>query len=107
MEFTFEGTGKLNRIDTYTSKAGKTILTLIVETDGQYPQLIPFKVFGRLAETATWKPGAALRIEGRLGGREWNNKVYGDNVANVVEVVEAAKEPQTQLPVGEEDDTPF
>ena len=49
-EFTFQGQGTLQRIDTFTSKAGKTILTLICETQGQYPQLVPIKVFGRLAE---------------------------------------------------------
>jgi hypothetical protein len=44
-EFTFQGQGTLQRIDTFTSKAGKTILTLICETQGQYPQLVPIKVY--------------------------------------------------------------
>jgi len=52
-EFTFQGQGTLQRIDTFVSKAGKTILTLICETQGQYPQLVPIKVFGRLAEQAS------------------------------------------------------
>src|SRR5436190_18536527 len=87
-DFTFRGQGKLKRIDTFTSKAGKPILTLIFETEGQYPQLVPIKVFGRLAEeAAAWKPGAVLAVTGRLGGRDWNGKVYGDNVATTVEVV--------------------
>lgn len=86
--FTFQGTGKLARIDTFTSKAGKQIITLIFEEGGQYPQLIPIKVFGRLAEFATeWKVGDVLEVEGRLGGRDWNGKVYGDTIAQSVEVV--------------------
>jgi single-stranded DNA-binding protein len=87
-EFNFQGQGTLKRIDTFTSKAGKTILTLICETDGQYPQLVPIKVFGRLAEqAASWKPGMVLSVSGRLGGRDWQGKVFGDIVANSVEVV--------------------
>ncbi len=87
-EFTFQGEGTLLRIDTFVSKAGKSILTLVFETKGQYPQLVPIKVFGRLAEqAASWKPGAILSVNGRLGGRDWNGKVYGDIVATSVEVV--------------------
>src|SRR5690349_819893 len=96
-DFTFHGQGTLLRIDTFTSKAGKPILTLIFETKGQYPQLIPIKVFGRLAEqAAAWKPGAVLAVNGRLGGRDWNGKVYGDIIANSVEVVGdvAAEDPR-------------
>jgi hypothetical protein len=90
-EFTFRGQGTLKRIDTFVSKAGKSILTLIFETEGQYPQLVPIKVFGRLAEQASaWKPGMVLAVTGRLGGRDWNGKVYGDNVANTVEIVGGA-----------------
>ena len=87
------GRGTLKRIDTFVSKAGKPILTLIFEIEGQYPQVIPIKVFGRLAEeAAAWKPGSVLAVTGRLGGRDWNGKVYGDNVATHVDVVSAAEE---------------
>src|SRR5262245_39868326 len=87
-EFTFQGEGTLLRVDSFVSKAGKSILTLVFETKGQYPQLIPIKVFGRLAEqAAAWKPGALLSVTGRLGGRDWQGKVYGDNVATSVEIV--------------------
>jgi single-stranded DNA-binding protein len=92
-DFTFQGQGTLLRVDTFVSKAGKPILTLIFETKGQYPQLIPIKVFGRLAErAAAWKPGAVLAVNGRLGGRDWQGKVYGDIIANSVEVVDAGAE---------------
>jgi len=113
-DFTFQGQGTLKRIDTFVSKAGKPILTLIFETGGQYPQLIPIKVFGRLAdEAAAWKPGSVLAVTGRLGGRDWNGKVYGDNVAINVDVVTAANEgdagppPDDDVPPPGDDDVPF
>jgi single-stranded DNA-binding protein len=111
-EFTFQGQGTLKRIDTFVSKAGKSILTLIFETQGQYPQLVPIKVFGRLAEQASaWKPGAVLSVTGRLGGRDWNGKVYGDNVATSIEVMSGddradGPPPHDGPPVGD-DDVPF
>jgi single-stranded DNA-binding protein len=98
-DFTFRGQGTLKRIDTFVSKAGKSILTLVFETQGQYPQLVPIKVFGRLAEQASaWKPGSVLAVTGRLGGRDWNGKVYGDNVATSIEVVGGAEERSDGLP---------
>jgi len=113
-DFTFQGQGTLKRIDTFVSKAGKSILTLIFEIQGQYPQLIPIKVFGRLAEQASdWKPGAVLSVTGRLGGRDWNGKVYGDNVATSIEVVSGADDKDLGTPPGHDapppsdDDVPF
>ncbi len=119
-EFTFQGEGTHLRIDTFVSKAGKSLLTLIFETKGQYPQMVPIKVFGRLAEQAAeWTPGSVLSVSGRLGGCDWQGKVYGDIVANSVEVVtkSAAEdlrgpsgvEPPSDLgapPLGD-DDVPF
>lgn len=113
-DFTFQGQGTLKRVDTFVSKAGKPILTLIFETEGQYPQVIPIKVFGRLAEeAATWKPGSILAVTGRLGGRDWNGKVYGDNVAVTVEVVAGVEQPgdgampEDDVPPPGDDDVPF
>ena len=113
-EFTFQGQGTLKRIDTFVSKAGKSILTLVFEIQGQYPQLIPIKVFGRLAEQASaWKPGAILSVTGRLGGRDWNGKVYGDSVATSIEIVSGADDKDPGLPSGHDapppsdDDVPF
>jgi hypothetical protein len=116
-DFTFQGQGTLKRVDTFVSKAGKSILTLVFETEGQYPQLIPIKVFGRLAEQApSWKPGSVLAVTGRLGGRDWNGKVYGDNVAINIEVIGSAENkddkdgppalPNDLPPLGD-DDVPF
>ena len=113
-EFTFKGQGTLKRVDTFVSKAGKSILTLVFETEGQYPQLGPIKVFGRLAEqAAAWKPGAVLSVTGRLGGRDWNGKVYGDNVATNIEVVGGSGDrddlmpPEREGPPPGDDDVPF
>jgi hypothetical protein len=114
-DFTFQGQGTLKRIDTFVSKAGKSILTLVFEIQGQYPQLIPIKVFGRLAEqAASWKPGSVLSVTGRLGGRDWNGKVYGDSVATSIEIVSAAGEKDDNTPPGHDaapplgdDDVPF
>jgi single-stranded DNA-binding protein len=111
--FKFDGRGKLARIDTFTTKGGKQILTLIFEQGGQYPQVIPIKVFGRLAEEASsWKPGTILEITGRLGGREWQGKCYGEAVAESVEVVGEAQRAlpttgNTASPPPEETDIPF
>jgi single-stranded DNA-binding protein len=88
--FSFEGQGTLDRIDEFTSKAGKTIPTLVIRVGGQWPQLVPVKVFGRCQgsdESEDWQPGVVLRIEGRLGGRDWNGKVYGDIVASSVRII--------------------
>jgi single-stranded DNA-binding protein len=117
-DFTFHGQGTLLRVDTFVSKAGKPILTLIFEIKGQYPQLIPIKVFGRLADqAASWKPGSLLAVSGRLGGRDWQGKVYGDIIANSVEVVgdpasegagsDSSFDPRETPPPPGDDDVPF
>jgi single-stranded DNA-binding protein len=119
-DFTFRGQGTLLRVDTFTSRAGKPILTLIFEIKGQYPQLIPIKVFGRLAEQASaWKPGSVLAVNGRLGGRDWQGKVYGDIIANSVELVgdspaddpggfaNSTSDPREAPPPPSDDDVPF
>jgi single-stranded DNA-binding protein len=117
--FTFQGQGTLLRVDTFVSRAGKPVVTLVFEIKGQYPQLIPIKVFGRLAEQAAkWKPGAVLAVNGRLGGRDWQGKVYGDMIANSVEVVGAGDEesggaesssfdPREAPPPPSDEDAPF
>jgi hypothetical protein len=91
-ENSFNVTGKVERIDTFTTKGGKDIHTIVIGTGGQYPQLIPIKILGRLADRIDeWHKGDVLAIAGRLGGRDWNGKVYGDNVATSVEVIAAGK----------------
>jgi single-stranded DNA-binding protein len=73
---------------------------------------VPIKVFGRLAEQASaWKPGTVLSVSGRLGGRDWQGKVYGDNVANSIEVVNEGTKggdgPRDDEAPHDLDDTPF
>jgi hypothetical protein len=105
----FTLTAKLDRIDRFETKTGKTILTLILDVEGKFPQKVPVKLFGRLAEEfGTCAPGTTLAITGRLGGRDWNGKVYGDNVADTIEVVgEVAQAKGADVPPPSDDDTPF
>jgi single-stranded DNA-binding protein len=112
--FEFSGQGELQRIDKFVSKAGKNILTLIIDVPGQYPQLVPVKVFGRLADSSDqWQPGDKLQISGRLGGRDWNGKVFPDIVATMVEVVSSSgghakhREERASDPPPVDDDVPF
>lgn len=99
--FTFQGKGKLSRIDTFTSKAGRPILTLVFHQDGQWPQWTPIKVFGRMADMASeWKPGDVLEVTGELGGREYQGKVYGDATARTIEVVSQGESHSGAQPVG-------
>lgn len=99
----FDLTGTLNRIERFEAKSGKTMLTLILDVDkgGKYPQLVPVKIFGRTADMAgDWHPGDVLEITGRLGGRDWNGRVFGDIVAESVEVMSG----QQELPTGKQSD---
>lgn len=93
----FDLTGTLNRIDRFETKAGKTMLTLILDVDkgSKYPQICPVKIFGRTADMASdWHAGDVLEITGRLGGRDWQGRVFGDIVAESVEVVSASAKPE-------------
>lgn len=106
--FTFTGAGTFRRVETFTTKAGKAILTAIVEIPGQYPQTIPFKVFGRLADSIReLRDGDIVEISGRLGGRSWNGKVFGENVAEVIEVIAAGAPTENSAPSPSDDDIPF
>jgi single-stranded DNA-binding protein len=106
--FTFQGKGKLARIDTFTSQKGKPIRTLVFYQDGQWPKWTPIKVFGRLADMASdWKPGDILEITGELGGREWQGKVYPDITARTVEVVAKGKQEESPPPADDGSDPPF
>jgi single-stranded DNA-binding protein len=89
--FEFSGSGRLDRIDTFTTKAGKDIVTLVLQVEGAYPQLVPIKFFGRLADAAAaLTKGDVVEVTGHLGGRDWNGKVYGDIVGETLDVVVAS-----------------
>jgi single-stranded DNA-binding protein len=108
MQNTFELEGIVRKVEKFVSKAGKEIITLIVDVDGQYPQTIPVKCFGRLAgQSSGWKPGATLEITGRLGGRMWQDKCYPDVIADSVEVKQSGKQEDLPgaVPKEEADDT--
>jgi hypothetical protein len=95
--FAFEGSGRLARKDTYTTKSGKEILTLVVQVEGTYPQLVPIKFFGRMADQANALTiGDVIEVTGHMGGRDWNGKVYGDNVGETIEVVHSASAGEQQ-----------
>jgi hypothetical protein len=103
-EFNIEGT--INRFETFTTKNGKEIITMILSVEGKWEQLVPIKLFGALADS--WKNrgrGHVVLVTGKLGGRDWNGKVYGENVAMDVKLIEAAK--ATAIPVGADDNIPF
>ena len=105
----FTITGPIAHVDVRQSKAGKDILTIVldIDKDSKYPQTVPIKVFGQLAnDSARWRSGVVLEIEGRLGGRDWNGKVYGDNVAESVKVVEDCTSDDC-APDPSDDETPF
>lgn len=88
MAFQFKGRGVLKRIDKFQANNGRVYLTLIFEENGQYPQTIPIKIFSRVAEeSGTWTPGITLEVHGRLGGREVGERVFGEAVAESVEVI--------------------
>ena len=109
----FEVQGTVNRVDHFTSKAGKDIVTLVLDIpDDKYPQLVPIKAFGRLAgECGDWQPGAEVLVKGHLGGRDWNGKVYPDIVAESVEVLangaKAEDLKQDETPPPPDDDVLF
>lgn len=80
------------RVESSASKANKVFRTLITEADGKWKQVIPFKVFGHVAEVVgELDPGSMVKISGRLGGREWNGRVFGEMVAESIELLEQAR----------------
>ena len=112
--FTFHGTGTLARIDLFHTKGGKVIKTLVLEVaDDRFPQMVPVKVFGQLAERV-YHPGDVMSVSGRYGGKDWNGKCFGDATAQTIEVIGRDEQPQgKQLdvpgtgPGRGDDDVPF
>ena len=110
-EFKFKGQGTLLKIDVFTAKSGKDIVSMIFKLDGNYPQFIPIKCFGGLAEQArSMEPLLKVSVTGRLGGREWNGKYYAEIVAESIEEVateRGAKHREEQAAHPEGDDSDF
>jgi hypothetical protein len=107
--FAFEGSGKVERVDHFATKSGKDIVTLIVEVEGKYPQLVPIKCFGRLADMTMGMQGKTVSVTGKRGGREWNGKVYGDIIADTIEVIgaESKSAEKDEPPPPDDSDVPF
>lgn len=101
---TFTVRGTFEKLDTFTTTKGKEIITLVLGTNGQYPQLIPIKCFGRMVDSAkACGSGDMVEVTGRLGGRDWKGKIFGENVAETIEVV-GGKAKQPSPPQTDEDD---
>lgn len=103
----FKITARVERVDVFTTKNGKKIPTVILATDGQYPQVIPVKFFGHVAATTdSLTVGDVIKVSGRLGGREYSGRVYAENIGESFEVVTRA-EKQRSLPSGADDVPPL
>ena len=83
--FEFRGKGIFKSATTYVAKSGKGIVTIVLEVPGQYPELVPIKLLGTLAQDVEkLKPGMIVEAHGRVGGKEWNGKVFGENAASYI-----------------------
>lgn len=106
----FEIRGDFNRIETFTTSTGKAIISIILDVpDGKYPQVVAIKCLGRTEEIARrLMPGSTVEVTGKLGGRDWKGRVFGDLIANTIECTgtPTAKAPeQSELPgTAEKDD---
>jgi hypothetical protein len=95
--FGFQGQGEFQRLEIFTTKQGKEIVTMVIDVMGDYPQTVPIKALGGLANKAkSLLPGAVVEIKGTLGGREWNGKIFGEIKANRIEVISQGKAPTQQ-----------
>jgi hypothetical protein len=107
---TFKGTARVERVESTTTAKGKDIVTLVLGVEGKYPQLVPIKCFGGLGEKARgMKPGDAVDVQGHLGGRDWQGRVYGDIIADELRVAKLAPDQEHgEPPLDREDgDVPF
>ena len=67
-------------IDRKTGKDGKhTYLTGLLETDSKYNNTIPMAMVGVAGDVAQHiLAGSQVRVEVKIGGREWNGKYYAE-----------------------------
>lgn len=107
--FAFEGRGRVEHVEVYAGKGDKEIVTLILGTDGKYPQHVPVKCFGRLGQQVKGaRKGDLVHVDGHLGGREWNGKFYGDIVAETVSLDEQeVPEARDDVPPPDNEEIPF
>lgn len=106
--FNFTGSGKLVGVESFQTKAGGVIYTLIVETNDKYAPFTPIKLLGRLSgRIDEFRVGAQLRITGTVGGRKNNAKTWPDICAQTVDVLDAAPAQHKEREPGCDDDVDF
>jgi len=101
---TFTITGKVDRVITTTSKTGRDFYSMVLAVEDQ---LVPLKLWGETNEWKTAKKGTELTVTGRLGGRAWQDKVFGDAIAETIEIVGTEKGAVPASPADDSDSIPF
>jgi hypothetical protein len=97
----FEITGKVDRVITTTGKTGREFYSLVLAVGDQ---LVPIKLWDDTAEWKTATKGTELHVTGKLGGRAWQDKVFGDSIAETIEVAGGKQgEKQPESPADSED----
>jgi hypothetical protein len=67
-ELRFSGVGRLLRIGSKMTTNGKETCTAIIEIDGDWPQMVPMKLWGRLIDVA-WAIASVVSSVGHWPGR--------------------------------------
>jgi hypothetical protein len=86
---TFELEGKVLRIETFVTKAGKSIPTVVISIpDDKFPAQCGIKFWGRTAEkAASLVPGTTINVTGKLGGRDWNGRTFSEVIGQAFEII--------------------
>ena len=104
-DFTFTGRATVHKVEKKQTKSGSNVVTLVVAFEGRRPELIPVTCFSRLADAVSgYEYGTPVVVSCRVGGHEYNGKVYADIVA---ENVEATGDAPAKAPASSDDSTPF
>ncbi len=81
--------GTIHLVESSETKSGKTFVTLVIDTGGEYAQKVQH---GR--------HGLRVNVQYNLRGREWDGKYYADLVAwKVTSIREGAPAPPPAAPV--------
>lgn len=103
-----EISGKLNRIgEIQTFNKGFQKREFVIETEGEYPQLIKFELVKDNVDKIDFPIGTFLTVTFDIRGNEWKGKIYNNLVAwRVVAEGDQPHEDFSQAPE-EEEDVPF
>jgi hypothetical protein len=90
-----KGTGTFDRLLITATKKGKEMVSAVVKfIDGKYDQVVPLRVFGQTESIARGlNQGDVIEFDVRIGGREWQDKVFCDVTALSIVVTSAAAPP--------------